>query len=167
MPYHAASGEEREATVEQPHITVQDDSPSHLSAQGRTVTADATIGSDGRLSISFLLKHAATAPPDLPEDGLEDGELAGDDLISNWKDVKVPKLQIVMHIVGSRGDVQPFLSLGQALQKEGHRVRVGTHGTFKSFVEGADLEHFDIGGDPEALMSYMVKVRRSYLIARR
>jgi sterol 3beta-glucosyltransferase len=45
----------------------------------------------------------------------------------------------------------------QTLQKAGHRVRIGTHKTFQSFVEGAGLEHFDIGGDPESLMAFMVK----------
>jgi sterol 3beta-glucosyltransferase len=55
------------------------------------------------------------------------------------------------------GDVQPYVALGQQLVKHGHRVRIATHGTFQEFVTGAGLEFFSIGGDPQDLMSYMVK----------
>jgi UDP:flavonoid glycosyltransferase YjiC (YdhE family) len=67
-------------------------------------------------------------------------------------------LNIVIHVVGSRGDVQPFLALGLVLKNQyGHRVRLATHGTFKKFVEENGLEFFDIGGDPAELMAFMVK----------
>jgi hypothetical protein len=69
-----------------------------------------------------------------------------------------PALNIVIHVVGSRGDVQPFIALGQELKnKYGHRIRLATHGTFKRFVEENGLEFFDIGGDPTELMAFMVK----------
>lgn len=69
-----------------------------------------------------------------------------------------PPLNIVVHVVGSRGDVQPFVALGRVLKsKYGHRVRLATHGTFKKFVEENGLEFFDIGGDPAELMAFMVK----------
>jgi hypothetical protein len=69
-----------------------------------------------------------------------------------------PPLNIVIHVVGSRGDVQPFVALGQELKNSyGHRVRLATHGTFKKFVEENGLEFFDIGGDPGELMAFMVK----------
>ena len=69
-----------------------------------------------------------------------------------------PPLNIVMQVVGSRGDVQPFVALGQVLRTQyGHRVRLATHGTFKKFVEENGLEFFDIGGDPAELMAFMVK----------
>ena len=55
------------------------------------------------------------------------------------------------------GDVQPYVALGQQLVKDGHRVRIATHETFKDFVIGAGLEFFSIGGDPQDLMNYMVK----------
>ncbi|TVY87589.1 Sterol 3-beta-glucosyltransferase [Lachnellula willkommii] len=69
-----------------------------------------------------------------------------------------PALNIVIHVVGSRGDVQPFVALGQVLKNNyGHRVRLATHGTFKKFVEENGLEFFEIGGDPAELMAFMVK----------
>ncbi|KAJ5808078.1 Sterol 3-beta-glucosyltransferase, partial [Penicillium riverlandense] len=67
------------------------------------------------------------------------------------------KLNIVIQIVGSRGDVQPFIALGNALQKHGHRVRIATHNVFENFVKESYLEFFPIGGDPAQLMAYMVK----------
>lgn len=67
-------------------------------------------------------------------------------------------LNIVIHVVGSRGDVQPFVALGRVLKNNyRHRVRLATHGTFKKFVEENGLEFFDIGGDPAELMAFMVK----------
>ena len=66
-------------------------------------------------------------------------------------------MNIVIQVVGSRGDVQPFIALGQELQKYGHRVRLATHNTFEGFVKEADLEFWPIGGDPRELMAYMVK----------
>jgi hypothetical protein len=62
-------------------------------------------------------------------------------------------LNIVVQVVGSRGDVQPFIALGKELQKSGHRVRLATHNKFESFVRESDLEFYPIGGDPADLMA--------------
>ncbi|KLO81264.1 putative sterol glucosyltransferase [Fusarium fujikuroi] len=67
------------------------------------------------------------------------------------------RLNIVIQVVGSRGDVQPFVALGTELQRHGHRVRLATHGQFDKFVRESGLEFFSIGGDPAELMAYMVK----------
>lgn len=55
------------------------------------------------------------------------------------------------------GDAQPYIALGQRLMRDGHRVRFATHDIFKPVVDEAGLEFFGIGGDPQDLMSYMVK----------
>jgi len=70
-----------------------------------------------------------------------------------------PKMNIVIQVIGSRGDIQPFLRLGKILQEEhGHRVRIATHPIFKEFVEkDVGLEFFSVGGDPAELMAFMVK----------
>lgn len=57
-------------------------------------------------------------------------------------------LNVVIQVVGSRGDVQPFVALGTELQRHGHRVRLATHGQFDKFVRESGLEFFSIGGDP-------------------
>ncbi|EME46228.1 glycosyltransferase family 1 protein [Dothistroma septosporum NZE10] len=73
--------------------------------------------------------------------------------------VKRPKLNLVIMVIGSRGDIQPFLKIGKILKEEyGHRVRIATHPTFRDFVEKeTDLEFFSIGGNPSELMAFMVK----------
>ncbi|KNB06496.1 hypothetical protein FOXG_07189 [Fusarium oxysporum f. sp. lycopersici 4287] len=73
--------------------------------------------------------------------------------------VTTPRLNIAIHIIGSRGDVQPFIPVAQALSRPpySHRVRICTHPVFKHFIESQGIEFFSIGGDPEALMAYMVK----------
>lgn len=69
-----------------------------------------------------------------------------------------PPLNVVIQVVGSRGDVQPFVALGKVLKdRYGHRVRLATHPNFKNFVQENDLEFFSIGGDPSQLMAFMVK----------
>lgn len=43
------------------------------------------------------------------------------------------------------------------LKADGHRIRIATHKAFDQFVTEAGMEFFDIGGNPQDLMSYMVK----------
>ncbi|KAF2668161.1 UDP-Glycosyltransferase/glycogen phosphorylase [Microthyrium microscopicum] len=72
--------------------------------------------------------------------------------------LRPPSMNVVIHVVGSRGDVQPFVALGKVLKETyGHRVRLATHPTFQTFVEENGLEFFSIGGDPAELMAFMVK----------
>lgn len=67
-------------------------------------------------------------------------------------------MNVVIHVVGSRGDVQPFVALGKVLKdRYGHRVRLATHPVFKDFVTEHGLEFFTISGDPSELMAFMVK----------
>ncbi|KAK2813796.1 hypothetical protein FQN50_000196 [Emmonsiellopsis sp. PD_5] len=116
---------------------------------------NARVGDDGRVHIDIkedhrrltqLLSRTLSRPAYIPR------ELAGADR------APVPPLNVVIQIVGSRGDVQPFVALGQVLKRDyGHRVRLATHPNFREFVEENGLEFFSIGGDPAQLMSFMVK----------
>lgn len=97
--------------------------------------------------------------------------------VDTSRPLRVPVLNIVIFIVGSRGDVQPYLAAAlELIRTYGHRVRIATHDAFEDFVlqqavhlEGRvnrqgnplkeNLEFFGIGGDPKELMAYMVKSR--------
>ncbi|CAD6225932.1 unnamed protein product [Miscanthus lutarioriparius] len=68
-----------------------------------------------------------------------------------------PPMQIAMLIVGTRGDVQPFIAIGKCLQDYGHRVRLATHANFKDFVMTTGLEFYPLVRDPKILAGYMVK----------
>ncbi|KAJ7765789.1 glycosyltransferase family 1 protein, partial [Mycena metata] len=124
---------------------------AEYKASGKGLSSMARVLPDGRIVISLDLKQKL---PDLPADYARDIQEFGVDK-SEWK--KYPSLNIVIMIVGSRGDVQPYVALGKLLLADGHRVRIATHETFRSFVKDNGLEFFNIGGDPQELMSYMVK----------
>lgn len=67
------------------------------------------------------------------------------------------KLNITMLIVGSRGDVQPFIAYALGLQKEGHKVRIATHELHREFVSSWNLEFFPLAGNPRDLMKLCVE----------
>ena len=68
-----------------------------------------------------------------------------------------PLLTIVILVVGTRGDVQPFIYLGQHLKRDGHRVRLATHTEYRTDVISGGLEYYPLAGDPRKLSEYMVK----------
>jgi vancomycin aglycone glucosyltransferase len=61
-------------------------------------------------------------------------------------------VRVLAAVVGSRGDVQPLLALGEALRAAGHELVVAAPATFASFVTARGFEHVATGGDLEALM---------------
>ncbi|KAF8775213.1 hypothetical protein HU200_004613 [Digitaria exilis] len=69
----------------------------------------------------------------------------------------VPKLKIAMLVVGTRGDVQPFIALAKRLQEFGHYVRLATHVNFRTFVKSAGIDFYPLGGDPRIMAQYMTK----------
>ncbi|KAL0559049.1 hypothetical protein IC582_003638 [Cucumis melo] len=91
------------------------------------------------------------------ETGVLDDEAVDDEPLDTANVSFIPPLQIVMLIVGTRGDVQPFVAIGKRLQEHGHRVRLATHANFKDFVLSTGLEFFPLGGDAKVLADYMVK----------
>lgn len=60
--------------------------------------------------------------------------------------------QILILALGSRGDVQPYVTLGQALRQAGNSVRIATFMLFESMVRTAGLEFLPIHGDAEGLL---------------
>lgn len=159
----------------QPHGAVASDPPPAYSEfpgtlrdEGGQLGANATVASDGRVNINIdqksrglsqlivpqlqrqltrVQREPAPPPPYIPESlGGAPGQRPP------------PPLNLVIQVVGSRGDVQPFVALGKVLKDTyGHRVRLATHATFKDFVIENGLEFFSIGGDPAELMAFMVK----------
>ncbi|KAF7377696.1 Glycosyltransferase family 1 protein [Mycena sanguinolenta] len=116
------------------------------------VEKNAAIGEDGRIDLDFdsklgraLASIVPHPPPYIPRYSFLERR--------DWR----IKLNIALQVVGSRGDVQPFIALGRELQKHGHRVRLATHNVFEDFVRTSGLEFYPIGGDPAELMAYMVR----------
>ena len=147
---------------------------NNYSTQGR-------VKRDGRLRITleetantgYLAKALGSAfvGRAAPKRGTDDNatktqELSANPVQSNSSSSTIPvtngpviKLNIVVMVIGSRGDIQPFLKIGKVLKEEyGHRVRIATHPAFRDFVEkDCGLEFFSVGGDPAELMAFMVK----------
>jgi len=112
-----------------------------------------SAGAGGRLQMDF--DRAADCSAHVPAWlAAHAGELAA--AAAPDEPPHVPPLSIVIMIVGSRGDVQPFVPIGRRLA-ERHRVRIATHVEFRSMVEHAGLEFYPLGGDPHALMEYIVR----------
>lgn len=156
--------------------TRQQDSSHRFSIGNQHVKSKGKVSkSDGRLKISVnetansgYLAKALGTHIQRHLHGLDQGRAAKQqqDRLSRAKDRTQtdeedtpPRLNIVVMVIGSRGDIQPFLKVGKLLkEKHGHRVRIATHPTFKGFVEkDSNLEFFSVGGDPSELMAFMVK----------
>ncbi|CAE7079432.1 unnamed protein product [Rhizoctonia solani] len=112
--------------------------------------AKTAVSEDGRLTISFGNRMSKTFPDSYGAPVHEFG-------IDETGFRSAPRMNINIMIVGSRGDVQPYLALGKQLQQYGHDVRLSTHETFRKMVKDAGLRFYNIGGDPHELMSYMVR----------
>ncbi len=58
-------------------------------------------------------------------------------------------MRIAIIAVGSRGDVQPYIALGQGLKKAGHTVRLVTMQDFEVFVNAHGLEFWSMRGNAQ------------------
>ncbi|XP_012484574.1 sterol 3-beta-glucosyltransferase UGT80A2 isoform X1 [Gossypium raimondii] len=114
----------------------------------------ATVKDDGTVEFEVPVD----VDPNVLACGLRDEHIEVAEEESPEADIQcIPPLQVVILIVGTRGDVQPFIAIGKRLQEYGHRVRLATHSNFKEFVLTAGLEFYPLGGDPKVLAGYMVK----------
>ena len=58
-----------------------------------------------------------------------------------------PRMKIVILVVGTKGDVKPFINLGLALREQGHDVRVATHRQYREDVVSKDLKFYPLAGE--------------------
>lgn len=113
------------------------------------------IQKDGTVEVD-LTKNSPAASELLDYHSVE-GLPADIDFISTDSNKLIPRLKVAMLVVGTRGDVQPFLAVAKRLQEFGHHVRLATHANFRTFVESAGVEFFPLGGDPRVLAGYMAR----------
>jgi hypothetical protein len=118
---------------------------------------DISLACDGRVNVCVESRFSQNLEWLMGHQPAEVPQAEGDSTPSPPYSTFGLRLNIVIQVVGSRGDVQPFVAIGTALQKHGHRVRLATHATFEKFVKEAGLEFYPIGGDPVELMAYMVR----------
>ncbi|PWA59617.1 Glycosyl transferase, family 28 [Artemisia annua] len=111
------------------------------------------IQSDGTVEVDL----SKSAPSELFEYQSIEGFQPDMDYIVTDSNRAIPKLNIAVLVVGTRGDVQPFLAISKRLQEFGHHVRLATHANFRSFVESAGVDFYPLGGDPRVLAGYMAR----------
>ena len=61
-------------------------------------------------------------------------------------------MRIAIIAPGSRGDVEPYLALGQGLTKAGHLVRLLSHSDFEALVRAHGVEFWPIGGSVQDVL---------------
>ncbi|NIM95839.1 MAG: glycosyltransferase [Anaerolineales bacterium] len=61
-------------------------------------------------------------------------------------------MRITILVLGSRGDIQPFVPLGKALVSASHYVRIATFKTFQPLITEAGLDFYPIRGDAKLLL---------------
>jgi sterol 3beta-glucosyltransferase len=66
-------------------------------------------------------------------------------------------MNISLLTYGSRGDVQPFVALGVALQQAGHHVRLAAPERFAAFVSAHHIDFAPLPGDPAELSRQLVE----------
>lgn len=81
-----------------------------------------------------------------------------DDPLASFVDFKPSEpLTIVCLTIGSRGDVQPYISLCKELLKEGHKPRIATHAEFEPWVRKHGIDFAPVDGNPAELMRICVE----------
>lgn len=88
-----------------------------------------------------------------------------------WDGLAPPVHSILVMVVGTRGDVDPLISLSVQLKESKHRVLFATHAAYREDVVIQGLDFFPLAGDPEILSGFAVKwsnssttIRESYEI---
>jgi len=61
-------------------------------------------------------------------------------------------MNITILAIGTRGDVQPYVALGQGLRAAGHVVTIATSAQFAPMITARGLQHATLGGDFLALL---------------
>ena len=54
-------------------------------------------------------------------------------------------MKIILISVGTRGDMEPFLAIGEILKEKGHQVICAFPEQFRNLVEDTDMEFASLG----------------------
>ncbi|QPG95439.1 Sterol 3-beta-glucosyltransferase [Epichloe festucae Fl1] len=81
-----------------------------------------------------------------------------DETDGSFLNFKPPQsMRITCLTIGSRGDVQPYISLCKGLLAEGHKPRIATHAEFQDWIESHGIEFRKVEGDPSELMRLCIE----------
>lgn len=75
-----------------------------------------------------------------------------------------PRMHVCIMVVGTQGDIQPFIGLGKRLEEIGHEVTIATHLAHHPLVvQKHKMKFHPLAGDPKQLSSWMVRTGGSVL----
>lgn len=66
--------------------------------------------------------------------------------------MKIVEMKIAILTLGTRGDIQPYAVLGQALKLHGHQVTLSTAKNFESLVRSYDVDFAPVDADFQAIV---------------
>ncbi|KDN52001.1 glycosyltransferase family 1 protein [Tilletiaria anomala UBC 951] len=72
---------------------------------------------------------------------------------------RLAPMRICIPVIGSRGDIQPFIALSKGLTAHGHSVCIVSHPEYEGWVSKHGIDFRLAGGDPGALMKLAVEHR--------
>ena len=61
-------------------------------------------------------------------------------------------MKITINTIGTRGDIQPYVAIGQGLQRAGHSVSIFSHEIYSSFVKENGLDFHPLDVDPRQVL---------------
>ena len=78
-------------------------------------------------------------------------------------------MKIAIFTLGTRGDVQPYAVLGQALKKRGHEVVLSTAKNFEGLIQSYGLDFVPVDADFQAMLESeeLKKIRKNPFLAKK
>ncbi len=66
-------------------------------------------------------------------------------------------MNISLLTYGSRGDVEPFIALGNGLDQAGHQVNLAAPESFSNLLKNDQIQFFGLPGDPQQMVENLVQ----------
>lgn len=96
--------------------------------------------------LDSLLDMLNSLDGSMDADDVTQPESIKDKVLELHDSISPPIMKIVILVVGTRGDVQPFVNLGLELKLRGHVVRIATHAEYRQDVVKEGLLFYPLAG---------------------
>ena len=84
--------------------------------------------------------------------------------LTRWK-IRAPvnprSIRFLVMSYGTRGDVQPYISLCLILMGHGHQCRIATHTDYKDWIESFGIQHAPLCGKGDLIKDFMASLTQN------